>query len=61
MALQIANAIVVEKTNELAKITGLTKTAVAEKAVDELLRISGSNSEANQHKKCWHCWHNLIA
>jgi antitoxin VapB len=50
MALQIANAIVVEKTNELAKITGLTKTAAAEKAVDELLRISGPKIKVNQHK-----------
>lgn len=51
MALQIANAAVVEKINELAKITGLTKTAAVEKAVDELLRNSGLNVQANQHKK----------
>jgi antitoxin VapB len=51
MALQIANAVVIEKINELAKITGLTKTAAVEKAVDELLRISGSKTEINQHKK----------
>jgi antitoxin VapB len=51
MALQIANAAVVEKINELAKMTGLTKTAAVEKAVDELLRNSGLNVQANQHQK----------
>lgn len=37
MAVQIANPIVVEKIERLAKATGLTKTAVVEKALDALL------------------------
>ena len=37
MALQIANPIVVGKVERLAKATGLSKTAVVEKAVDRLL------------------------
>ena len=36
MALQIANPIVVGKVERLAKATGLSKTAVVEKAVDRL-------------------------
>ena len=36
MALQIANPVVVEKVNRLARATGLSKTAVVEKAIDRL-------------------------
>ncbi len=38
MPLQIANPVVVEKVERLAKATGLTKTAAVERAVDRLLR-----------------------
>ena len=41
MALQIANPIVVGKVERLAKATGLSKTAVVEKAVDRLLSETG--------------------
>ncbi len=36
MALQIANPVVVSKVERLARATGLTKTAVVERAVDRL-------------------------
>lgn len=36
MALQIANPTVVAKVERLAKATGLTKTAVVERAIDRL-------------------------
>jgi antitoxin VapB len=36
MALQIANPVVVEKVERLARATGLTKTAVVERAIDTL-------------------------
>ena len=36
MALQIANPTVVAKVERLARITGLTKTAVVERAIDRL-------------------------
>jgi antitoxin VapB len=38
MALQIANPAVVDKIHELARVTGMTKTAAVEKAVDEMLK-----------------------
>jgi antitoxin VapB len=38
MALQIANPTVVAKVERLAKITGLSKTALVERAVDQLER-----------------------
>ena len=38
MALQIANPAVVAKVAELAALTGLSKTAAVEKAVDEMLK-----------------------
>lgn len=38
MALQIANPVVVAKVERLAKATGLTKTAVVERAIDQLAR-----------------------
>ena len=37
MALQIANPVVVGKVERLAKATGLSKTAVVERAVDRLI------------------------
>lgn len=37
MAVQIANPVVVEKVERLAKATGLSKTAVVEQALDRLL------------------------
>ncbi|MBS3958017.1 MAG: type II toxin-antitoxin system VapB family antitoxin [Xanthomonadaceae bacterium] len=36
MALQIANPVVVAKVEKLAKATGLSKTALVERAVDQL-------------------------
>jgi len=36
MALQIANPVVVAKVQRLAQATGLSKTAVVEKAIDRL-------------------------
>ncbi|MEI8299622.1 MAG: type II toxin-antitoxin system VapB family antitoxin [Pseudomonadota bacterium] len=36
MALQIANPIVVAKVERLARATGMTKTAVVERAIDRL-------------------------
>jgi antitoxin VapB len=41
MALQIANPGVVRKVEALAKATGLSKTAVVEKAVDRMLAEVG--------------------
>jgi antitoxin VapB len=37
MALQIANPVVVAKVERLAKATGLSKTAVVERALDRLM------------------------
>jgi antitoxin VapB len=42
MALQIANSGVVRKVEALAKATGLSKTAVVEKAVDRMLAEIGT-------------------
>ena len=45
MALQIANPTVVAKVERLAKATGLTKTAVVERAIDRLageIRLRGN-------------------
>jgi antitoxin VapB len=42
MALQIANPVVIHKVTELARITGLTKTAAVEEAVDEMLRTTST-------------------
>ena len=44
MALQIANPVVVEKVERLARAMGLTKTAVVERAID---RLAGENAEAS--------------
>ena len=40
MALQIANASVINKVERLARSTGLCKTALVERAVDRLLEDS---------------------
>lgn len=48
MALQIANPAVVNKVAELAKMTGLTKTAAVEKAVDEMLRANSTRGLEQQ-------------
>ena len=42
MALQIANPTVVAKVERLAKATGLTKTAVVERAIDRLASETAS-------------------
>jgi antitoxin VapB len=44
MPLQIANPVVVEKVERLARITRLSKTAAVEKAVDALLRQQQTQS-----------------
>jgi len=46
MALQIANPAVVSKVERLAKATGLSKTAVVEKAVDRLLSETKGASDS---------------
>jgi antitoxin VapB len=46
MALHIANPVVVAKVERLARATGLTKTAVVERAVDHLARESRAAPEA---------------
>jgi antitoxin VapB len=49
MALQIANPAVVSKVERLAKRTGLSKTAVVERAVDRLLgETAGSSRQASR-------------
>lgn len=48
MALQIANPAVLSKVERLAKATGLTKTAVVERALDRLISeaaVSGGQPE----------------
>lgn len=47
MALQIANPAVVGKVERLAKRTGLSKTAVVERAVDRLLGETTDPSKAS--------------
>jgi antitoxin VapB len=48
MPLQIANPIVGEKVERLAKATGLTKTAAVERAVDQLLRETEGGGDAQE-------------
>lgn len=49
MALQIANPAVVSKVERLAKRTGLSKTAVVERAVDRLLgETAGPSRQAGR-------------
>jgi len=45
MALQIANPIVVAKVERLARATGLTKTAVVERAIDRLASETQGGSD----------------
>ena len=45
MALQIANPAVVTKVERLARTTGLSKTAVVERAVDRLIRETLGGSD----------------
>ena len=44
MALQIANPVVVSKVERLAKSTGMSKTAVVERALDRLIGEIGETS-----------------
>lgn len=46
MALQIANPAVVGKVERLAKATGLSKTAVVERAVDRLISETTGRAHA---------------
>jgi antitoxin VapB len=48
MALQIANPVVVAKVERLARITGLTKTAVVERAIDRLAGETQSASDPDR-------------
>lgn len=49
MALQIANPVVVRKMEQLAKATGLSKTAVVDRALDRLIRdTAGSTSPTDR-------------
>ena len=48
MALQIANPIVVAKVERLAKATGMTKTAVVERAIDRLANEVQSPCQTNR-------------
>ncbi|MEA2831615.1 MAG: antitoxin VapB [Bradyrhizobium sp.] len=48
MALQIANPTVVAKVERLARATGLTKTAVVERAIDRLAAETQDPSESGQ-------------
>lgn len=51
MALQIANPSVVSKVERLAKRTGLSKTAVVERAVDRLLGETAGASRQEAHDR----------
>ncbi len=51
MAIQIINPVVLEKISELAKVTGLTKTAVVEKAIEDLVRNHRIDVQTTQRKK----------
>ncbi len=44
MAIQIANPAVVRKITRLAEVTGLSKTAAVEMAVDRVLQDAGSST-----------------
>jgi antitoxin VapB len=48
MALQIANPAVVAKVERLARATGLTKTAVVERAIDRLASESQASPDAGR-------------
>jgi antitoxin VapB len=51
MALQIANPQVIGKVERLAKATGLSKTAVVERALDRLLTESAAPAEDDRRLK----------
>jgi antitoxin VapB len=46
MALQIANPVVIDKVERLAKATGLSKTAVVDKALDRLIGETMGETES---------------
>lgn len=48
MALQIANPVVVGKVERLAKATGLSKTAVVERALDCLMSETTGKSDSGR-------------
>jgi antitoxin VapB len=48
MALQIANPVVVAKVERLARATGLTKTAVVERAIDALASQAHATAAAGR-------------
>ena len=48
MPLQIANPVVVQKVERLARATGLSKTAAVERAVDRLLQETQSPLDSTQ-------------
>lgn len=50
MPLQIANPVVVAKVERLAKATGLSKTALVERAVDQLALSSSRTKETGRMK-----------
>ena len=48
MALQIANPVVVAKVERLARVAGLTKTALVERAVDALAANTPTRTSSHQ-------------
>lgn len=48
MSLQIANPSVVDKVERLARVTGLTKTAAVEQAVEKMLHEMGGTADTAQ-------------
>lgn len=50
MALQIANPTVVAKVERLAKVTGMSKTALVERAVDHLERHAALPTQAHAQR-----------
>lgn len=48
MALQIANPVVVAKVDRLARATGLTKTAIVERAIDRLAAETRGAADAGR-------------
>jgi antitoxin VapB len=57
MALQIANPVVVRKIETLARVTGLTKTAAVEQAVDRLL----AEQDLGQQSGLWEQFDAILA
>jgi antitoxin VapB len=51
MSLQIANPTVVAKVEQLARTSGLSKTAAVEKAVDALLREQRPSAQDREWKQ----------